>query len=451
MHAPSPPPAAPRIQRRAAPFASLACALILAACSSADNTLLGTAATGAPIVGGTVEVACRSGAALSATTSDTGAWTVTLTDQTLPCKVRVSGGQVNGAANTQDYHSVAAEAGTINITPLTDLAVAQLAQEDPATWFGRRAATDFSGIDATKVAAAVTAVVESLGLTSYLGSDDPLRTAFTAKVQATDRIDKALEALKAAGAHGTLLTAAQAQDFASLAASFKTMVMAALPADSGDPAAGGGAGGGGNSALACNDTEIIASSKGAVRSPTSAEFASFVKSYTGEVYTYGSNTPTAGAATLAADGQLTMAGKTYQPTGFCYDTVIGSEEYGNTLYVYFDGGKADLWAKNGKYSGGLDSSTPRPTGGVAVYVSVVGSGSTTPFRIEGVSKPAGSTQFCDAVGSSGSLGLSSAMLGGNSSYQVTSCGYSGSIGTIRAKVSFTGGAAITYDVNYEFD
>lgn len=436
-------------RQRSVTAASLALALILSACGTADETLQGTAATGAPIVGGTVEVVCRTGAALSATTSDIGAWSVTLTDQTLPCKVKVSGGQINGAANAEAYHSVAAEVGTVNITPLTDLAVAQLAQEDPATWFGRRAATDFSTIDAAKVATAVKAVVDSLGLASYLGSDDPLKTAFTAKVQATDKIDKALEALKAAGAHGTVLTAAKSQDFSSLATSFKTLVLAALPADTGNPAAGGG--GGADAALACNDTEIIASSKGAVRSPTSAEFASFVKSYTGEVYTYGSNTPTAGAATLAADGQLTMAGKTYQPTGFCYDTVIGSEEYGNTLYVYFDGGKADLWAKNGKYSGGLDSSTPRPTGGVSVYVSVVGSGSTTPFRIEGVSKPAGSTQFCDAVGSSGSLGLSSAMLGGNSSYQVTSCGYSGSIGTIRAKVSFTGGAAITYDVNYEFD
>ena len=119
--------------------------------------------------------------------------------------------------------------------------------------------------------------------------------------------------------------------------------------------------------------------------------------------------------------------------------------------MYFDGGKADLWARNGKYSGSLDSTTPRPSGGVAVYVSVVGSGSTSPFRIEGVGKPAGSAQFCDAVGSAGSLGLSSAMLGGNTSYQVTSCGYSGSIGTIRARVTLPGGAAISYDVNYEFD
>ena len=251
-------PSAPRPatwRQRSAHAASLTLVLLLAACGTADETLQGTAATGAPIVGGTVEVVCRTGAALSATTSDTGAWSVTLTDQTLPCKVKVSGGQINGAANAEAYHSVAAEVGTVNITPLTDLAVAQLAQEDPATWFGRRTATDFSTIDAAKVATAVKAVVDSLGLASYLGSDDPLKTAFTAKVQATDKIDKALEALKAAGAHGILLTAAKSPDFTSLAPSYKTAILAVLMPQpggeggggSGDTGSGSGSGSGGTS------------------------------------------------------------------------------------------------------------------------------------------------------------------------------------------------------------
>jgi hypothetical protein len=34
---------------------------------------------------------------------------------------------------------------------------------------------------------------------------------------------------------------------------------------------------------------------------------------------------------------------------------------------------------------------------------------------------------------------------------VTNCSLSGSIGTIRATVTLVGGAAISYDVYYEFD
>ena len=426
-------------------LAALTLAIGLTACGSTDDSssLSGTAATGAPIVGGAVSVVCKSGPELGATTSATGTWSVTLTTQTLPCKVRVTGGLVNGAANAEAYHSVAAELGTVNITPLTDLAVAQLAKEDPATWFGKRDGAAFSAIDAAKVAQAVSAVVNSLGLATYLGSDNPLKTAFTAKVQATDRIDLALEALKQAGAHGTIRAAAITQDFAAAAASFKTALLAALPPA--PPVGGGGSAG----ALACTDTEIMSYSKGAVRSPTAEEVASFVKSYTGTVYS--GTTSTDGSASLAADGTLTMNGKTYQATGLCYDTTIGSIEYGNTLYVYFAGGKADLWAKNGKYSGSLDSGASQPSGGASLYVSVMGSGTTSPFRLEGVSKPSSSTEFCNAVGGTGALALNSSMLGGYGSYQVTNCSLSGSIGTIRATVTLAGGAAISYDVYYEFD
>ena len=134
-------------------LAGLGLSLLLAACGSTDDTLSGTAATGAPIVGGAVDVKCKSGPALSATTSETGGWSVTLASQTLPCKVRVKGGQVNGAPNATDYHSVAAAGGTVNITPLTDLAVAQLAKEDPSTWFDKTEAADFAAIDAKEVAA----------------------------------------------------------------------------------------------------------------------------------------------------------------------------------------------------------------------------------------------------------------------------------------------------------
>ena len=112
----------------------------------AVNTLRGVAAVGAPIVGGAIEVICSAGSPLTTTTdSTTGTWTVTLSGQTQPCAVQVSGGTINGAANTLRYHSIATFAGatvnatagvTVNVTPLTDLVVANLVgSATPDVWF----------------------------------------------------------------------------------------------------------------------------------------------------------------------------------------------------------------------------------------------------------------------------------------------------------------------------
>lgn len=110
--------------------------LIVVACGggggsspAASTTLSGTAAVGAPIVGATVTVKCAAGTSLSniPSTSATGAWSVTLSGQTLPCAVQVSGGTIRGAANTITYQSIANAYGIVNVTPLTDLLVANLA------------------------------------------------------------------------------------------------------------------------------------------------------------------------------------------------------------------------------------------------------------------------------------------------------------------------------------
>jgi hypothetical protein len=375
------PVSAPSRRRGVTLLAGLGLSLVLAACGSSDDTLSGTAATGAPIVGGTVDVKCKTGAALSATTSDAGAWSVTLGGQTLPCKVRVRGGNVpqgdgSSQANTSDYHSVAAAPGTVNITPLTDLAVAQLAKEAPSAWFGKVAAADFTTIDAMKVAAAVTAVVDALGIKDFLGTDNPLTTAFVAKVNATDKIDQALEALKRAGSHTAILeaamSAASAADLTSAAAAFKSAVMAALPVSGGGGDAGGGGSGsgGGSSAgiLACTDTEIMTLSKGAVRSPTADELAGYFKGYTGSFDHAGDNSYPDATATFNADGTVAVSWsggqETYTGTSFCYDTTVGSIEYGNTLYVKFgDTGKVDLWKKNGKFSGWMKAESGNPSTG----------------------------------------------------------------------------------------
>lgn len=204
-------------------------ALLAAGCGGGDDppvataVLAGTAATGAPIAGGKVDVACASGAPVSTTTSSAGTFEVALQGQTLPCKLKVSGG--NLAAGVA-YHSVALQPGTVNLTPLTDLVVARLHGGAPNAWFSAIAAADFQKLTTDAVNTALSAITSGLGLTTPLGGKNPMTAAFEAKT--TDPLDKVLEALKAAGSHTTLLTSAQAANWNSLAQAYVAAINAAL-------------------------------------------------------------------------------------------------------------------------------------------------------------------------------------------------------------------------------
>ena len=176
--------------------------------TTAATTLSGTAAIGAPINGGTVNVRCAGGAALTDSTRNTGAWQVTLSGHTLPCAVEVSGGDLPPG---QVYHSIALQPGTVNITPLTDLIVANLARQAPATWFAGLNANALQLITANAVNAALGNVRTALGLAALDGVD-PLTVAFNAASgNAHDDILEALRlALAAAGTtYPALLNAAQ--------------------------------------------------------------------------------------------------------------------------------------------------------------------------------------------------------------------------------------------------
>lgn len=102
-----------------APFMSLA--LMLGGCDggggSNDNSLTGTAATGAPLSGATVTVVGANGQTATATADANGAFTVAVTPLTFPAMVRAESGSTTlfswaNAANT-----------TVNITPLTTSAL----------------------------------------------------------------------------------------------------------------------------------------------------------------------------------------------------------------------------------------------------------------------------------------------------------------------------------------
>ncbi len=145
---------------------------------SGTTTLTGVVAVGSPIVGGTVTVKCVSGNSLTATTNYAGAYSITLSGQTLPCVAELSGGSINGVPNTISYHSIATASGTLNVTPLTDLMVANLTGATPSTWFANP--TTLSAVTSTQVNTALTNTATALGITTSLGANNPITTSFSA-------------------------------------------------------------------------------------------------------------------------------------------------------------------------------------------------------------------------------------------------------------------------------
>ena len=154
----------------------------------AGSTLSGVAAVGTPIAGGNISVICAAGNPLSTITSNTGtggAWQVTLSGQPLPCAVEVGGGNIGtatGPANTTSYHSIAIASGTVNVTPLTDLIVANLAgTATPSIWFAGLSAnpTSLTAINQTQVTAALAKLSTALSGLAPLSANNPITTAFT--------------------------------------------------------------------------------------------------------------------------------------------------------------------------------------------------------------------------------------------------------------------------------
>jgi Fibronectin type III domain len=202
-------------------FAALV-AGVLAGCgggitASSGTTLGGTAAVGAPIVGGTISLMCAGGSAVTpTTTSSLGAWSVTLSGQTFPCAVQVSGGTINGVTNSTPYHSIASALGTVNVTPVTDLIVANAAgTSTPNTWFAAVTPTGLAGITPAAMTTALVQVRTALNLPA-LNNVNPLTTAFTPA--AGNPVDDILTALQLAitntgGSLAALRTAAASPTF----------------------------------------------------------------------------------------------------------------------------------------------------------------------------------------------------------------------------------------------
>jgi hypothetical protein len=218
-------------------FFSVVAAGLLSGCSGGAGdkaeanalplTLSGVAAEGSPIVGGTINVICVSGSALTSTGND-GTWQVDITGRTLPCAVQVSGGTMSAT-----YHSIALAPGNVNITPLTDLMVANLAgTASPSVWFDslKTAPANLGQITSTQTALdhLRTALPELTALATT--AIDPITTPFTATPGNT--VDDMLAAMKMAVnnsgvAYAALLTDASYPLFNSPGTSFSDALAAA--------------------------------------------------------------------------------------------------------------------------------------------------------------------------------------------------------------------------------
>jgi len=165
----------------------------------------GTAATGAAIVGGQVDIKCATGTG-TATTQGDGTYKASITGAVLPCAIHVTAGSINLYSVAEASNAGAVHA---NVTPLSQLVAAQLAGSDPAAWFANFDAAAQARITPTAVTGAITAVQSALKNAVDLTGIDPLKdTLVAANGSASGNdLDKKLDALQAVfAAAGVTLT-----------------------------------------------------------------------------------------------------------------------------------------------------------------------------------------------------------------------------------------------------
>lgn len=158
--------------------------------------LRGTAATGLAIASATVSAKCRSGNGTTKTAVD-GTFEISLpAGSSLPCVL-----ETTNPSNARTLHAIAISAGTINLTPLTEMLSTRLMLADMNKVFAN---PDFDAISKTatvaniKAAQAdVSAVLSGLMDTSSLSDffSTPLKAATSANPGGGDTQDKILDTL----------------------------------------------------------------------------------------------------------------------------------------------------------------------------------------------------------------------------------------------------------------
>ncbi|NVO06973.1 MAG: hypothetical protein HXX19_14080, partial [Rhodoferax sp.] len=357
--------------------------------------------------------------------------------QTLPCATQVTGGTVGGVANTTPYHSIAVSFGTLNITPLTDLVVAQLTGTTPATWFGSPV---FTTVNSTALNAAINTVSTNLGLTSTLGSTNPFTTAFAANNGVL--LDDVLEAMKTTlsnaavnKTYAELLAAAAANNFSTFSGfsgTFGTIYVNLAPATP-------------SGATSCTTGQILMTYDGTAGKFTKGQGVCFTG--TASTLAFSGKSLTSPVKNTAVTSPYTAYTFTDASDGYVYELIFNVGDI-YEINVSKGSGANDF---DGQFTPSTSSSTggtASGTGTLTIETTVVGTSTT--IVVNGVTKPSTQTEFCSFAQNDSST---TALKANGGSLTINSCTFSGSVGNISATLAITSPVAFStsYTIKYTYN
>lgn len=179
------------------------------ASTSGVPAISGLAAVGAALQGAAVTARCAAGPDIAGTTDTNGRFTLTLNaSNEAPCMLKVV-----STAPAVTLYSFAADAGTVNVSPLTDWVVSKALGSDPALAFDGFDRTKASTINAGLAAAKTYARQQADAISGTPRTTDPLVGDFVVGDADDQVLDKIASAMTAAGKTlGDLRTAAVAGD-----------------------------------------------------------------------------------------------------------------------------------------------------------------------------------------------------------------------------------------------
>lgn len=167
------------------------------AATAGPLTVSGTAVKGAALGGATVDVKCAAGTG-SGTAAADGTYTINIASATLPCLLRASG--TDGSV----FHAVVPGSGApptstvaANITPLTEMIVAQLAGATPSSYFASFGGS--ASVPQSAVTGAIAYVKTAVAGITDLGTANPLTDALMVGNPLDQKIDALMATLTGGG------------------------------------------------------------------------------------------------------------------------------------------------------------------------------------------------------------------------------------------------------------
>lgn len=197
------------------------------------QTISGVVATGLPLAGAAVNLTCASGSGTATTAAD-GSYSVTVKGGSLPCVLTAS-----NSDSTIVLHSVVPGSGangtnaTAQITPLTELLVAQLSGQDPAQFassFGQNSVVSAAAVSSAQ--SALASVLKSAGVDPSSIGDFIGGTISAGSHQGYDAVLDTLQStIKSAGTSLSELSTAVANSTGSTNAAASTLSTILAPAN----------------------------------------------------------------------------------------------------------------------------------------------------------------------------------------------------------------------------